>query len=241
MTIFQGNKGQPVTTLDEWEALVNAKDWVDGRSAKRLAQTWFPAGGFPATVRKSLDMEANLANVVATNAVVEHVANVPGEGRSSSTDLMVRAKSESTSISIAVEAKVDEGFNQIVSKWLLEGDSLNSPANRSARVGGMARYLGLSEALVSDIRYQLIHRTYAAVVESETCGLDEAMLMIHSFSPDAVTRPGWDDFVAWARLLRDTGTDPIPDEPWRCRTVNGRPLWFLWVSDSAKTNSSGSP
>ncbi len=234
MSVFRGPKGHPLTTLDEWKTLVGAKNWVDGRSAKRLAETWLPEDGFPAHVSALLNAEAGLANLVVTTAVVEHLADVPGKGPGSATDLMVHAQSESTSISIAVEGKVDEGFDQIVSKWLVAGDSPNSLANRSTRVGGMVQFFGLSESLVTNIRYQLIHRTYAAVIEAEKHGHDQAMLMVHSFSPDGVIRPGWDDFVAWARLLRETDTDPVPDTPWRCRTLNGRPSWFLWVSDSAQ-------
>ena len=236
MTVFRGPKGELISTLGEWETLVGGK-WADGRSAKRLAETWLPENGFPARVSALLDKESSLANLAVTTAIAEHRAKVPGEGPGSATDLMVHAKSESTSISIAVEGKVDEGFDKLVSDWLLAGKSANSPKNRTARVSGMAAYFGLTAASVSEIRYQLIHRTYAAAKEAEKHGHDQAMLMVHSFSPDGITHPGWDDFVAWAHLLRDVATDPIPDRPWRCRTTNGRPLWFLWVSDLADPGS----
>ena len=61
MTVFHRQKGQPVLTLDDWKQLGDSKNWMDGRSAKRLAETWFPAGGFQTHVSALLNAEAELA------------------------------------------------------------------------------------------------------------------------------------------------------------------------------------
>lgn len=131
MSVFRGPKNQSVESLNDWRQLGDPKNWVDGRSAKRLAETWFPpADGFPANVSAALERQSSLSDLAVTDAIVEHLVRVPGKGPGSATDIMVHARSPKTTISIAVEGKVDEGFDQIVSTWLTAGDSPNSPLRR---------------------------------------------------------------------------------------------------------------
>ncbi|MCY2993237.1 MAG: hypothetical protein NTY19_35945 [Planctomycetota bacterium] len=170
--------------------------------------------------------------MVVERGVVEHTCPVPGKGPQSATDIMVQSRSPSpVAASIAVEGKVDEPFGGVIADWLKDGKSPNSSANRKVRMAGMCGRLEVPEAAVAPIRYQLLHRTYAATVEAAAHGCAIAILLVHSFSPDERTRPGWLDFEKWAAVLNSQADPIMPDVPWFARNVAGVSVWLLWVSD----------
>jgi hypothetical protein len=231
-TKFYSRKGKSVLTPDDWQSLVTKGRWQLGRSAERLATAWLGSNGFPVKVAAALEQVPEFRGMTLERGVVEHTCPVPGEGPQSATDIMVQSRSLfPVTVSIAVEGKVDESFDATISSWLQKGKSVNSPKNRKMRVAGMCDRLGLPEAAVAPIRYQLLHRTYAAIVEAATHDCDIAMLLVHSFSPDTEVRPGWRDFEKWAAVL-NSQADPIrPDVPWFAKKVVGVSVWLLWVSD----------
>ncbi len=225
--------GKRVRTSDDWRSLMAKRNWRPGRSAERLANAWLSNDGFPANVTEALDRAPEFKDMVLERGVVEHTCCVPGEGRGSATDLMVQSRSPyPITASIAVEGKVDESFGAKTSNWLKKGKSPNSAENRKLRIGGMCGRLGLPEAAVLPIGYQLVHRTYAATVEAISHGHAVAMLFIHSFSPNKTTQSGWRAFEKWAVVLNAEADAIMPDVPWIAKVVDGVSIWLLWVSDT---------
>jgi len=223
--------GEPVQTQEDWRALIGERNWQPGRSAERLANAWLAADGFPPAVSNALQRTEEFRDVRFDQGVVEHQCDLPGRGPASSTDLMVHAMCpDSRKVSIAVEGKVDEPFGELTAEWLQRGRDENAAANRVARLTGLRERFGLTQEAVEPLRYQLLHRTYAAVADAKQHGHPLAMLLIHSFH-DSDPRPGWDDFARWAASLNPEG-DPIePGVPWRATDLDGIQLWLVWVSD----------
>jgi len=156
----------PTTKPEDWQSLLAdpEKHWRKGYSARALAYCWQEANGFPACVNRAFRKSdiGLFHNVELLLAIPEHKVPLPGGSRSSQNDLFVVAKSSDELISIAVEGKVSEPFGDIVSKWLK-----NSTPGRKKRLDFLCTELGLSVADVSNIRYQLLHRTVSAILEAK--------------------------------------------------------------------------
>lgn len=233
-TKFFSVSDKAVRTADDWRSLMASGNWQSGRSAERLAAAWLNSNGFPAKVTEALDRVPEFKDMDLERGVVEHTSCVPGQGRGSTTDLMVRAHSPyPIGASIAVEGKVDESFDAKISSWLQKGKSPNSATNRRARMVEMCNRFGLTETDVERVRYQLLHRTYAAVAEAKARGHEVAMLLVHSFSLREETRPGWRDFEKWAAVLSGQKDQTKPDVPRLVKCLDGIQVWLLWISDCA--------
>ena len=79
---------------------------------------------------------------------------------------------------------------------------------KTERLAALCELLGL-EACPVDIRYQLLHRTAAAIIEAEKFDAKHVGMIVHSFSP---TRRWFSEFSQFAILL-GAGTAIQPDEP----------------------------
>ncbi len=56
----------------------------------------------------------------------------------------------------------------------------------------------MSADLPGEVRYQLLHRTAAAVIEAERFKTDAAAMIVHSFS---ATGAGFDDYDRFVELM----------------------------------------
>ena len=113
--------------------------------------------------------------------IPEHPTELPGCGYPSYTDLFVLAKCSDGLIIMAVEGKVRETFGEIVEQWLHKDEY---EANRLKRLRGLCDILELEVDDVMDLRYQLLHRTAAALIEAERFSASIAIMLVHSFSPE---------------------------------------------------------
>lgn len=119
---------------------------------------------------------------------------------------------------MAIEAKVNEPFGPTVGEWLAEGG-----VNRIKRLSGLCALLGVEAVPDSSLRYQLFHRTAAAVIEARRFAAPHACMVVQSFSANNA----WlEDFQAFARFLglalepAEAGTVVLPD---------GMKLSLAWV------------
>jgi len=171
----------PSTKPEDWQSLLAdpEKQWRSGYSAKALAYCWQMAEGFPNCIKKTFE-KSNIDlfhDLEILLAIPEHKVSLPGGRAASQNDLFVLAKSHGQFISIAVEGKVSEPFGGIVSKWLK-----NPSPGRKKRLEFLCTELGLSVTDVSNIRYQLLHRTVSAILEAKKFNAPNAMMLVHSFS-----------------------------------------------------------
>lgn len=196
--------------------------WKQGRSAKAVADSWFQANDLPPRVRAVLDQAPELKGAELVDAWLERCTDLGDRrGSASQTDLLAVLGVGIELAVMAVEAKVTESFGPLVSEWIGEGGE-----GKEDRLQRLCDLLGFDRAEVGDLRYQLFHRTAAAILEARRYRASKAVLMVHSFCADAT---GLTDFVKFfGRMgVRSCGrgalSEPMP--------VGGVTLWAGWTAD----------
>ena len=124
--------------------------WRKGYWAYELAHSWINAGGIPASVRSVLDTCPDYAGAQLVEGLFEREVDLRTRGHPSQTDLLAFVKLAHGNAVIAVEGKVDESFDQLVSTWN------NHTPGRERRLEALCLSLGLRVGDVGDIRYQLL-------------------------------------------------------------------------------------
>ncbi len=196
-----------------WRALLAEpeKQWRPGYSAMAAAQSW--EAGFPPEVARLLGDDAELQL-----AVVEHKVPMPGRGYPSQCDVFALVHAGGADMAVAVEAKVAESFGPTVEEWLGNAPSTNKLERLTVLLG----WLGLS-APPPGLRYQLLHRTAAAIAEARRFRRPVAAMVVQSFSPE---RANWPDFEAFGHAL---GLSLEPGQPGRTGLPCGLSLLLGWA------------
>ena len=209
---------------DSWKALLAdpEKHWRTGYSAKCLAHSWSDADGMPGEITMVLRGSPIFANAEVLLAIPEHSVALPGIGKGSQNDLWALLRTPNALVSMAVEGKVRESFDETVAEWLGEGS-----ANKEARLAGLSTILGL-RSIPGDIRYQLIHRAASAVLEARRFLAAHAIMLVQSFSP---TGEWYEDFAAFCRLF---GTEPAKDRLVAVPERTDPTLHLGWVTGDAR-------
>lgn len=182
-----------------------AKQWRAGYSAHACAHSWEQADGLPPEIARALGGNAELLL-----AIPEHKVALPGRGAASQCDVFALVRTDTGLCATAVEAKVDEPFGPTLGEWLRDA----SPGKHQ-RLTGLLNLLGLAMP-PPDIRYQLIHRTAAAVIEARRFTAPRAAMLVQSFSPTARWR---EDFQSFQALFPDAAAPA------------GIALTLAWVTD----------
>ncbi len=227
---FVSHLGSPLATLTDWQALHPAVHWKAGYSAMELARAWHHADGLPPAVAAVL-ASGPFGPLVVDRAIAECRTSVPGVGRASHTDLMVEAADAAGGrVVIAVEGKVSESFGPLVGAWLREVDHDRSAANKLDRLRGLCDGLGLPMGAGTEtLRYQLLHRTWAAVSHAKSVGAQRAVVLVHSFAPP----PDYDNRAAFGAFLAAMGQAAFaPGVVLPLGRRMGIDLWAAWVSDT---------
>ncbi|TRD20784.1 DUF6946 family protein [Palleronia caenipelagi] len=209
----------PTTGAEDWQRLLAdpEKHWKRGNSAMAAALSWEAADGLPAEISACLGGSAQLLL-----AIPEHKVALPGGGRASQCDVFALAKRNDETIALAVEAKVDEPFGPTVGEWLKDAS-----AGKQERIAHICALLGLSDAPPA-LRYQLFHRTAAAILEAARFNSDRAAMIVHSFSQE---HKWFVDFRAFAELL---GMSLEPGQSDTLILPSGTPLTLGWAVGSAE-------
>ena len=142
-------------------------------------------------------------------------------GRPSQTDLLALIGDGEGFAVLGIEGKVDEPFGPLVSEWLVDAS-----ANKRARLSVLQETMGLADHDVSNLRYQLLHRTAAAVYEAHRYKIRRAVMLVHSFSDG---HSWFDDFRAFADAIGTpvSGTNELSAKV----RVEGISLRLGWVAD----------
>lgn len=169
--------------------------WRRRFSAFETAVSWELAAktksDLPEPLRKLFEA-AGYPDCEVLLAVAEHKVELPGGRTASQCDVWALVKSADITLSLAVEAKAKEAFGvSDLDTWLkgnsragVEDGNEASKANRSARWEYILRHLPASNGY-GNVRYQLLHRCAAAVIEARRFGLRDAAFVVQAFStPD---------------------------------------------------------
>lgn len=170
--------------------------------------------GLPAEIAALLGSDAELIL-----AIPEHKVALPGKGRESQCDVFALVKSSGQTIAVAVEAKVNEPFGPTVGDWLKDAS-----AGKVERLTAICTLLGCAYPPPPDLRYQLFHRTAAAVIEATRFKTDRAAMVVQSFSAD---RKWFEDFAAFCRYL---GHEPKDGTPTHHQLPSRVTLTLAWVT-----------
>ena len=199
------------------------EDWKKGYSAYELAHSWVRANGMPAKVVSVLHQAAELRDMELIEAFFEKTTGLRSRGRASQTDLLALIGDDKGFAVLGIEGKVDEPFGPLVSAWLVDAS-----ANKRKRLSVLRNTLGLADRDVSDLRYQLLHRTVATIYEAQRYKSREAVMLVHSFSE---AHSGFEDF----RMFTDMIGTPV----WGMNRLSAPvekenvSLRLAWVADDA--------
>lgn len=182
------------------------------------AQSWEDADGLPSEVGDILGERADLLLVIP-----EHRVPLPGGGRASQCDVFALVRASDGTIALSVEATVNEPFGPTVGEWMV-----NASAGKIERMRFLCSCLELAETPNDAVRYQLLHRTVAEVIEAERFGTDGAAMIVQSFSQ---THKWFEDFAVFCRLF---GLTAEVGKSLRHTLPSGRPLTLGWAVGSEK-------
>jgi hypothetical protein len=217
----------PTTRPDDWQRFLAGpeKQWRDGFSAKELAKRWEEAGGIPGEVAK-LFHESGVpafASIDLLAAFPEWQTALEGRGKASHSDILVIARTGGGLITITVEGKASEPFGDTVADWLHKA-TRGKEQNRLNRLAFLRRTIGLTDVPVDSIRYQLLHRAAAAVLEARAFHARYAAMIVHSFchSPGSLR-----DCQALASLY---SADAPPGKLVKLRELDGIELFGGWAN-----------
>jgi hypothetical protein len=204
----------PSNGPESWRVLLGdpVKHWREGYSARCTAESWELADGLPKEIAAALQ-NAGLSELELLLAFPEWKTPLPARGGDSQTDIMAMVKTDQGVFMVGVEAKVAESFDKTVERWLH-----NASDGKRKRLEYLKSMLGL-EGDIGHLRYQLLHRTVAAMIEADRFGCAGAAMIVQSFSP---TNAWKEDFDLLARA--------IGHEPGRIgQRPNGTPLLLAWA------------
>lgn len=192
------------------------KQWKRGFSAMAAALSWEASNGLPTEIAEVLGADAELLL-----AIPEHKVALPGGRRESQCDVFALVRQGERTTALAVEGKVNEPFGPTVQEWLV-----NASTGKRERLRFISEVLGLKSAPPGSIRYQLLHRTAAAVVEAGRFKTDGVAMIVHSFSQE---HRWFEDFAAFTEML---GVEAKRSEGLACRLPTGKTLTLGWATGS---------
>lgn len=208
----------PSTGVEDWKRfLANPEtQWQRGYSAMAAALSWEAAQGLPPEISELVGGSPELLL-----AIPEHKVALPGGRRDSQCDVFALVRAGEETLAIAVEAKVNETFGPTVGEWMS-----NASDGKLERMRFIRDLLGLSAPPPDDLRYQLLHRTAAAILEARRFKTDRAAMIVQSFSQD---HRWFEDFAAFARLF---GLKARPGQAMNHILPSSMPLLLGWAVGS---------
>lgn len=123
---------------------------------------------------------------------------------------------------LSIEAKVDEGFDKMVGQWIGDGS-----AGKAVRLAKLTALLDIEDQAIEGLRYQLLHRTAAAVLEAKRYRTNQAAMIVQSWCS---VRSSFGDYLAFCRALG--GLEPEPNRLTASINVGGVRLRLGWSAEA---------
>ncbi len=185
----------PSEAASSWQRLLAQpkRHWKPSFSAMTLAQCWESAGGLLPPEIRNLLITAQHPALIAPElllAIPEYPVRLPGGERATQTDVFAVVRGRGGLAACAVEGKVDEDFGPTVQAKRREG--------AAERLAYLHELLQISPDVSAHLRYQLFHRSAAAILLAQQFFAPAALLLVHSFSP---AHRRYSDFEAFGRAL----------------------------------------
>jgi len=217
----------PSSGADSWQQFLAQpeKQWRTGFSARSLAYSWEEADGFPDEIEKALsDPGVSALNDTTPLIIIpEHKVPLPGGRTESQNDVFVLGSTQAGLVSICIEGKVEESFGEPLSKW-----GPDSSSGKRKRFDYLTGLLELEGADLSNIYYQLLHRTASTIIEAKRFHATTAAMLVHSFSQAHTWFPEYRDFAG------KLGVEAELNKIHYCGERSGVDLYIGWVVGNAE-------
>jgi hypothetical protein len=162
------------------------KHWKPRYSAYELATAWLTGDGVPSEVHALLG--PHLGDYEIVEGFFEKDTKLDDFGRASQTDLLLLLRTADRYVVVGIEGKAREGFE----------DTVSARTRNQRRLDGLCRHLGINPDAVGDLKYQLLHRTVATLLEADRYGVEEAIMLVHSFDAQDAS---FNDYLVFAERL----------------------------------------
>lgn len=217
----------PTLGPSDWRRLLadSDKQWKQTKSAFECSIAWEAARkstrGLPPEVANLFDSHDRFQGSSLLLGLPEHQVVLDGGGHLSQADLWLLIDAPIGVTSVAVEAKAGEAFDQIVSDWLKDASAKSGKPDRLKQACNVLR---LSESDVLECRYQLLHRSTAAILEAKRFRLRNALFLVHAFGDNTKS---FEDYRYWASLL---GVKAQANCITNVGIRNEIDMWIAWLS-----------
>jgi len=225
----------PTLGPTDWRRLLGDPDkhWVRGKSAFECAVSWELARrqerGLPDNVAHALDSHDATRGARLLLGVPEHKVDIEGNGHASQNDLWALLRLPSGTASMAVEAKSGEPFDKLVAEWLRDAP-INS--KKPQRLEALKKTLGIAQANLDGIWYQLLHRTASPLLEAKRFNASVAIMLVQSFG-GAADGKSFKDFEKFCALM---ACQPIRNSVALSAKKTDVPLLLGWVDCAPATD-----
>jgi hypothetical protein len=189
MVTLQSVDGKDIASINDWFSFSPpAKgeiQWKDGRSAKELAKAWFRTGKAQipvelSTLLQSHPITRDFHMEVGLPEKETILDDFKGSGRNH--DLVLIGNTLDNRVLIAVEAKTDESFGDVIGDYIQSSIRANPRSRVPDRIHQLS--LGLFGHMeVTNLRYQLLHAAAGTLIEATNQNASHAVLVIHEFIP----------------------------------------------------------
>jgi hypothetical protein len=160
------------------------RQWKRKYSAFEAAVAWETASARPSGLPKPIEQvfqDNGICAPVLLLAVAEHKVDLPGGNAASQCDVWAIVKTVRGLLSLTVEAKAGEAFgDEILEKWLGAGKTDLSIKNRKVRWEHVRANLPIGDSFLH-VRYQILHRCAAAIIEAKRWGCPNAAFIVQAF------------------------------------------------------------
>jgi hypothetical protein len=216
--------------IDSWRQRLASPDrhWRREYSAFETAVSWEYASrsddGLPEPIG-NLFAPTIYGPALLIQAVAEHKVTLPGGNACSQCDVWAILATPQGKLSLSVEAKAAEPFgDDALGNWLVAGNSDQSRQNRKQRWEYIQSHL--PEGDFTNVRYQLLHRCAASVIEAKRLGLQHAAFVVQSFGAPKPSFNEFGIFCAAIGLQADRGKLATTDDAIEGGTIK---LSLGWV------------
>jgi hypothetical protein len=193
--------------IASWRERLASPDsqWQRRYSAFETAVSWEYASanptGLPLPIAE-LFRDTVYENLVLQLAIAEHKVDLPGGRAASQCDVWAIVKTSIGMLSLTVEAKAREAFgDDILERWLVAGGTDESKSNRKMRWAYVKSHLPKSDSF-HHVRYQILHRCAASVIEAKRLGFQHAAFIVQAFN---TPEESFQAYAAFCQALQITG------------------------------------
>lgn len=207
------------------------KQWKRKYSAFETAVSWEAASSSASGLPKELEMLLTAAfdDPILLLAVAEHKVGLVGGNAASQSDVWAVINTSRGLLSLTVEAKALESFgNETLERWLA-GTSEQSIKNRKGRWEHVRANLPPAESYLG-VRYQMLHRCAAAVIEAKRLGAAHAAFVVQAFNTPETSFREFEMFCSVLGIPAARGSLATT-------TANGISLTIGWIDCPLATDA----